>query len=710
MAEEQVTLENCSPNLAGENSERDARVKSYVMDAMKRVLNARQYLESKWLVMDRIYRGDPITRYYPVEDSTSVPEPFKMVEVQAPRVALALLPDQDWFRLVPKRAQSVEPEGAKALMQEQYKDGNLPDSLYRVVQNGAKYGTMIAKVPWVVDRRCVKVKQLEDKEKYNEAGEYIGSEEVVRAEEQTLNHDRTELLPLNIFDFVCDWRYRDPQLAPFAADYSRRTREDCLAAMNTEIEGGGKVYQGLTKEDLMQIGVVENPPELPGKDLQEYASNAQMISKNEENDISVLDWWGLLDPDNTGKREEYRVIILNDDHVVHISKNNLWHGKRPYLVSPWTPIENELYGIGVIEMIVRLAMDLNDNQNNINASSVLSANPMVKAGDAFNIPDQQFTVTPGRVLRGQDITQLQPFLIPDTTRVNRENKEDLRRDIDETVGSPRAWVAGTDVGSETATEFSGKQRAANIRLRPTIVRANSRIMQPLVDMSLSNNQQFLEEERTVLYTGNAGQYFRYQSTPKDLAGIARVIAKLPPQIELMGLRGQQMMAFMGAVAQLGPLAEQEPYRSMLKVSFINQFGYEDADRIWPEEAQRWRVPQREEITVMLKDVVVDVHETDNHAEHMAQLAEFMSTPEFARLVPNIKAKINAHYANHEFQFRLQEEEAGQLPPPEQMEEAAMVAGGGTPAIPGEAEMGTALEGVAQGRIIGENARIEAQGQ
>ena len=111
MAEMKLSIENLAPNMAGQNPERDARVKNYVMEDVQRVLNARSYLESKWLVMDRIYRGDPITRYYPIEDSTSVPEPFKMVEVQTPRVALAIMPDQDWFRLIPKRDKAVEPSG-----------------------------------------------------------------------------------------------------------------------------------------------------------------------------------------------------------------------------------------------------------------------------------------------------------------------------------------------------------------------------------------------------------------------------------------------------------------------------------------------------------------------------------------------------------------------------------------------------------------------
>jgi len=641
-----------------------------------------------------------------------VPEPYKMVSVMAPRVSRALMPGSRWYRLDPVREKSVEPVAARALMDEQFKDGKLADRLYRMVQQGAKYGTMIAKVPWVIDRREVKVKQVQDRETFNAEGQLTGTREETQTLEQTLNHDRTELRPINIFDAVFDWRYDDAQLTPCISDYSDVTREFIYDMMATDIRGGGTVFQGITRDEVEELNVPPQPVSLPGKDLQQYATNAQMIERTAENDLKMLDWWGLLDPYQTGKREEYHVIILNDKYVVHIAKNNLWHGKRPYLISPWEPVENELYGIGVIEMIVRLCLDLNDNQNALNVGTALSVNPMVKAGDGFNIPDQQFTTIPGRVLRGGDVAQLQPFVIPDTSRIGRDTKEDFRRDIDETVGAPRGWVAGLEEAGQTATEFAGKQRAANIRVEPVIIRANANIMQPFLDMSLYNNQQFLEETRTVHYSGNAGQYFRYKVTPKELAGIARVRAMLPPQIELMGIRGQQMMAFMGAVAQLGPLSEQEPFRSMLKISYTNQFGHEDAERIWPEEVEKWRPPQREELIVMLKGTICDVNELDNHAAHIEELASFMESGHFGELSPEIRAIVNAHYLNHEVYFRRQEEllaQQQQLPGPGAMEGAAAVAGGGPAQVAGPQDVEMALEGILEGRGAAEAARGELQG-
>jgi hypothetical protein len=234
-------------------------------------------------------------------------------------------------------------------------------------------------------------------------------------------------------------------------------------------------------------------------------------------------------------------------------------------------------------------------------------------------------------------------------------------------------------------------------------------MQPFLEMCLLNNQQFLDEKRTVLYDGNAGQYARYEVTPEELAGVARVKALLPPQIELLGLRGQMMMNFLNAVATLGPLAQEEPYRSMLKIAYVNQFGYEDADKIFPEEIERFRAPQREETMVMQRGVNVDVHEADNHAMHLQELAVFMDSDAFTDASAEVRAIINAHYANHVRFFQLAEEEADQLPSPDAMEAAAMQGGGvGTPPAVPEA-YGEALEGVQVGRVLGEEARGAQQG-
>lgn len=700
MAEEKVIeeLKNQAPNLAGQTEDRDTRALTTVIDTISHVAGARGHQERVWTVIDRIWRGDPISRYFEGENATNVQEAFKMERAATPRVMLALWPSEDWFRLIPERQGSVDPVGAKKLMQEQFRQGKLGDKARRLVQMCAKYGTAIAKVPWIVDRLNVRVSERKDEATF-ENGQQSGIKSTRVVKEQTLNRDRSELQPLFISDFYIDWTYATVQEAPWCADKFRQTKEDIKLKVKT------KVYQNITNEQIEKIGEQKRKEEGTDlvKDLSRFASGANMLRPQGADEIQSKDWWGLFDLEGDGNRVECNITIIDDQFVVRISKNNLWHGMRPYLSSPWTPVEGEFYGIGIIEPIVPMALDVNDQQNSLNAAAALSVNPMVKVGDGMNIIDDQLFVSPGRVFRGEQIEQLQPFLLPDTSQIARLNKAEIRQDIEETTGIPRLFLGGASQGTETATEFSGRQREANLRLREVILALHREIQIPYLEMCLFNNQQFLDETRVVQYEGRAGQYFRYQATPVELAGIARVKPIMAPQIELLGLRGRLMTNFIGTLAQLGELANQEPFRALLKKSFENEFGREDADLIWPESDLNFADSQEEENLVMQLGKSISVRETDNHELHLTKLNELMTTPEFENKPASIKAIFFAHRANHALFITRDEEAAPEAVPLDQQAEAAMQGEGVSVPVPSE------FEGVEAGRALAEEARAIEQG-
>lgn len=696
-------MKNLTENLAGNSPERDARARRAVVDGIGRIRTARQAsgIENKWIVCDRLWRGEAMSRYWGEDMNQShVPEPFKQERAVTPRLMGAVMPNDNWFRLEPERSGAIEPGSAKKMMQEQFSDGRLRFRLRTLVQQCAKYGFAVAKVPWVTDRREVVVSEAKTEGKFRD-GKLYGTKTRRITKRQTVNRDRTELAPIAPADFFYDWRYDDIQLAPFCADESKVTREYVYAM----VEAG--VYAGITKADVMKLGIRQTGPETDQfKVSKENASGASNIQGQPEDEIKVADWWGLFSLEGDGLRTECNVVVLDDVHVVRICTNNFWHGKRPYVATPWTAIEGEGYGIGVIEPIVRLSMDIDDVQNAVVAGVSLSVNPMWKVGDDFNIIDDQIVARPGRVFRGSDVTQMQPMVVPDVSQNGYRLKEDLRREIDETNSAPRLLLGGEEGGSEaTATAFTGRARQANIRLREAIEAFTYDVLQPLLDMALYNNQQFLDEARVVLYEGRAGQYFRFQVTPEDLAGISRVKAIQTPQIELLGVRGQMMVAFLGSLANLGPLAAQEPYRSAVKKAFINQFGEEDADDIFPDTNPTRSDTQEEELIVMLSTGnEIEVLETDDHEGHAAVCLEYMSTDDFANRPMEIRAAVLAHHANHD-KFMQQAEQAAvrNAPDMEQMAGGVMEGEGVNAPNP------DLMEGLQSGQVLAEDQRANIQG-
>jgi len=79
-------IPNQRENMAGKSADRDARALKEVTDHIQAVDSDRAVLVEKWVVLDRLWRGDPVTRFYPGSKTTAVPEPFKQERAATPRI------------------------------------------------------------------------------------------------------------------------------------------------------------------------------------------------------------------------------------------------------------------------------------------------------------------------------------------------------------------------------------------------------------------------------------------------------------------------------------------------------------------------------------------------------------------------------------------------------------------------------------------------
>lgn len=696
-SEKDPQIPNDAENLAGKSPERDARAKKEILEHIQDVDNDRGNLVEKWVVLDRLWRCDPVSRFYPGAKTTAIPEPLKQERAATPRVKMALFPSDDWFRPVPMRPGSASPKAVKMLMDEQLQDGQFDSRITQFLQNTAKYGSAFAKGIWKTDRLECRVNEAKQKVIYRNGVVVDMKPDGIKRKDFIINRDRTEFKNLSIFDFRCDRRYESIYDAPCCSDEFRQTREDIIQKVKQGI------YAGITVAEVLKLGVKENPPESEGRQMQLQANGASIPKQKPENDILTTDWWGLFDLAGDGIRTECNLVILNRERVVRVVKNNLWSPfpRRPYVQGKWTPVEGELYGLGVIEPITNLCLDLNDCQNTMNHAAALAGNPMVKVGDGMNVPDEQIVAAPGRVFRGEDITQMQPLHVPDTSQVSRINKQELRDDISETTGMPRLFMGQMESGEESATGFSGRMREGNLRIKDVAKYLAANTLKPFMMLAAYNNQQFLDEDRVVTVTGDARTYRQFKVTPADLAGVARIDILLAAQIELLGLRGQAMTGFLNAISVNPALMAGIDAQELLKTVWTSEFGYGEVDRIFPPKPGENLKSQMEENVLMARGVDVDVDEHDNHVEHLKALMLFKETEFFRKLDDDRQAIVNAHEANHEMRQRLQEEQFSQMPVPGM--EAAGAAG-----IPPEAvaASGAGTPGQISGRILANNSRAQ----
>jgi hypothetical protein len=707
----QPELKNDAENTAAASPETRARALQIVLDHIKAVDGDRDFLVNKWLVCDRLWRGEPISRYFPSDKTTHVPEPFKQERAVTPRVGMALFPNDDWYRPIPIRPKSANPEAIKALMDQQFRDGRMKSRSKQFLSNCAKYGSAFAKIPWVTDRKKVRMTEPDEKLVYENGVPVDVEPKAPKVKDFELNKDRTEFKNLSIFDFRCDRRYESIHDAPCCSDEFSQTFEDALRKLRAGI------YVGVTEAEIK--GLVEtnsNVPENPGKEQQQQANGAGLQKPEPKNDLRTVDWWGLFDIAGNGERVECQITVLNRQHVVRIAKNNLWHGRRPYLQGKWVPVEGELYGLGVIEPIVHLCLDLNDMQNVLNSGAALASNPMYKVGDTMNVPDEQIVAAPGRVFRGEDISQMQPLHTVDMSQIARVNKGELRDEVSETNGTPRLFMGQMESGQESATGFSGRVREGNIRIKDVAEALADDVFIPFLEMCHFNNQQFLDEEVVVRLTGKAGDYQTFKVNPIELAGIARIQMIMAPQIELLGVRGQQIINFL-AIATQNPIVLQMlaskgfDIFEAFKTAWTSEFGYRESERVYPPRADEVMYDQRTENVLLARGIEVDVQPYDNHAAHLQEIMGFEETSHYRRLAEDRKALIQAHKATHDMKLRIKQEQepptmpgmpGGAMPGAEEMPGGP---GGGMEAPPAPAP----TAGIAQGRVLAQTARSAIQG-
>lgn len=688
---------NYGKNLVDNKDVRE-RVSNYALKNIQRIVNGRGYLESKWIMLERLWRGDPISRFYPGRNTTHVPEPFKAVESLVPRILDALMPTENWFRALKlDDASKMEAEAIEILLHDQLEDGDFRQRLEQFIRIMCIQGFAAAKVPYVQDTEEYFYREREEKEVY-EDGLLIGTKPGAwKQKTYYSDKSRTELLPLEIFDFIADPRFDNPlhRKSPGCGDRTRQNKEYVHKMLDE------KVYSNITHEEIDKLG--NQRPRIVtglGEDLRYWAIDNAMMPRRGEDSIVITEWWGYTPVQNDGSRTETVVTFLNEEKCVRIQENKLWHQRRPYVYNQYTPEKGKLYGMGVIEPIIWLVQDLNDMRNTVNHSAAIIANPMLKVEDSANVEEEMLVATPGKILRTSNNRGVEPLHIPDMTAVARMSEAQTKQDIVETTGTTRLYYGTAEGG--TATEALTRTREANERVKSVVKSTSKLVTKRFLEMAHSNNHQWLEEDRLVVLTGEMAGAEHYSVTPDKLAGPAKFEIKVAPQIELLGIRGQQMMQFMERVQANPNLSMSANWTRLMRVIWSDLFGNREIDYVFPPDETYEPVSQEDENRFLFKGVDVDVKPWHNHMEHLRLLEQVMLMPEFLDLSDEAQSSINAHATNHERWLERLEDQASnpQLAAPE------APAPSGTPANP---NFPLAQNAAGVGQQLAAEARAGTQG-
>jgi len=664
-ADQQVKL--YEENVGVHNHARDRKIteraEHAVLSSMKDIYNVMEFLRNKWLILYRLYRGETLSQFQYGRTQIHSPEPFKIVETIHPRVMRALFGVDPWFKLYGEQhEEDVYAENQTVLCKQQMREMNFEAKASRLIRDGLIYGTAIQKLWWKQEIKKVTTRTGRRIPDPKFPGHYK-----VELDKQTRSEvvfDGNYSKQVSIFDWFAPPTASSLQDAEWCGDRSSWARYRVR-----DVGERGHWFNLEKMKDYSPANDANFGDEFKERKAYSYgvfdsreASHAPHVPH-----YTVMDWYGPLD---LGEGEVLCNVVMlepNGAHqVVRVTELPFWHQKLPYQAWRWIELEEELYGIGTLEMIARLSMEKDVKRNLLMASTQLEANPMLLVSDEANIPDGQLIAQPGLCLRVPDVqNSVAPLHVPQVSDAALKAENLLTMDLRETAGTTSPMMAAQSPfgKGKTATQHTAEVDEANTRLMGGITNFERDLITPMLEQMTWNNQQFLSFPKAVRDIGPQGLRWidRYHIKPEDILGRFIVQPLSSFRLSTRTLQIQQLTNILDRAPIInqmyGPTAVNMP--KLLAKILQEGFDFRDvADYIKLPPEDSGLLTAIEEHELWYHGVVPARHVDDNDVRHYMVHEEEIRSERFALLEetqPSIAAKARAHAAEHARKIALMQE-------------------------------------------------------
>lgn len=498
-----------------------------VLEEFQKAADKRKPYEARWRRFYDIYR----CRAKPHEDETRanvfVPEVFTIIETLSPRLLSKFLNNSGPVVKVLGREESdlKNARAAEQLITYQFERMQLPVKLVSFYKQALLYGSSVGKIFW----------------DYRTAKDRNGDTRVV--------YDDPVFEPLDLFDF-----YIDPLASSIDdARYCIHRKYLSLKELKKREEAG--IYRNVNdiKGGQGKTSIIDDQP----------IFNQHDLISNEDRNIEILEYW-----------EDNRVITVADRSVIlREAPNPFDHMKKPFVNLIFVPVPFEFYGIGVIEPLEGLQMELNTkrNQRLDNVNLIINRMWLLQRGALDDL--RQLHSRPGGVIVVNDINGIQSLPSPDVTSSSYQEEEKIKLDIQNTSGVSDYIRGVVNYTKQTATEVSIKSEQSSNRFEFNFKLMAEMGVKNIAQQVIQMDQQFIDRERTIRILGDRGVEF-VQIFPDDIAGNFDLI----PCIDPLGIQEKdkkdQMMSLYDRLMQ-NPIIDKK----LLSRKLLETFDFPDTEEI-----------------------------------------------------------------------------------------------------------------------------------
>jgi hypothetical protein len=224
--------------------------------------------------------------------------------------------------------------------------------------------------------------------------------------------------------------------------------------------------------------------------------------------IEILEMWGRVPSELSPDGVLDRVIsVANRRYLMRNRPNPFWHGRKPFISFAPMPDPHYFDAPGKAEVTEKLQITANRFVNQKLDAQELVIDPMWFYNRQAGLVTRGLYSKPGRFIGvdGDPSAAVHPFTANmQGLQQGERAAEEMRRYAEMGTGMDENSVQGLSGGDrQTAREFVGRREAAGTRLLLESRIYEEGYLEPLANMMVSLNKQFLELPKEVLVLGDS---------------------------------------------------------------------------------------------------------------------------------------------------------------------------------------------------------------
>ena len=461
-------------------------------------------IRAKWPRLYDLWRGTWSGRFHPHKNNVHIPLIFSAVWADAARKAATSLnqyPIVSFLGYGPNDAPTARKR--ESLISAQMKDDNMYLKQVDAIVSANLYGTVVVQVGWKRDKKMRVIEQVDRMPLSGKVVRTLRKGEIIAFDgPQTEIIDLLDFFPQpavaridkmkwvvrRYFLDLDDVRYLAKEGIFDASEVRRLESEGSYGPGTTESSSSVRRFQ-------TRVGMDDES----ARYMDKYARP-----------IEILEMWGDVPSELSPDGQLQRVItVANRRYLFRNKPNPYWHGALPFLSFSPTPDPHYFYAPGKAEVVEKLQIVGNRYLNQSLDAADLMIDPMWFYDRGAGLVTRNLYSRPGRFIPvngnpSQVVSPLIPNLQGLTVADNKiaQVREFLQMGtgiVDDAVQG----LPGSD--RQTAREFIGRREAAGSRLLLESRIYEEQMIEPLANMFVALDKQFLDLPVEVLILGDAAQ-------------------------------------------------------------------------------------------------------------------------------------------------------------------------------------------------------------